>query len=221
MERWLKSVSDMNALPCAQLFSDTEAKLKYAQELTFQMRASTAAFVIEHPDEAENPDARIGAGLTGVLKTYQSLRKLHPEVDFPFLNLVLTAREAENVRLRPRAVMERCSDVPLSDANRSLSAGGERIYAPIEVSTPAAMTSMPFPVYTTQAKQNRTQGQVELHVVLASSGKVGKVRVVKGLPNGLTESSVIAAKSIEFTPAKLHQQPVSMLVRVVYNFLAR
>jgi len=63
-----------------------------------------------------------------------------------------------------------------------------------------AIISKPKPGYTDAARTSNTQGTVVLKVVFLSSGQVGSVSVVKGLPNGLTEKAIEAAKRISFTP---------------------
>jgi len=63
-----------------------------------------------------------------------------------------------------------------------------------------AIISKPKPGYTDAARTSNTQGTVVLKVVFLASGQVGGVSVVKGLPNGLTEKAIEAAKRISFTP---------------------
>jgi hypothetical protein len=56
LEDWLIRVSDIYAPGCSSSF--LKDKSKFARELSFQIRASGAAFTIEHPDQADDPDAR-------------------------------------------------------------------------------------------------------------------------------------------------------------------
>ncbi|MGE3466733.1 MAG: TonB family protein, partial [Pyrinomonadaceae bacterium] len=62
--------------------------------------------------------------------------------------------------------------------------------------------SKPRPGYTDAARQNNIQGTVILRVTFLGSGQIGSISPVKGLPNGLTEQAIAAARRINFVPAK-------------------
>ncbi len=205
--------------PCSNFLPKGDKEYRYSQELSFQIKASTAAFIIEHSDQAEDPGARVLAGIDGMLKAYKVILEKNHKSDFEYLNSLLKAQEYNQLQTRVQEVMSRCSDVPLSDKN-SRHAVGEILYASIEVDKPALVTDMPFPQYPPGAKRNFTQGNVVLHVVLSSNGNVTDVEVIKGLPDGLTESSMNAAKAITFEPALMHGQRVSTVVRFEYRFVA-
>jgi TonB family protein len=72
---------------------------------------------------------------------------------------------------------------------------------------PAEVTFKPNPVYTSEAKQLRIQGEVLLQVVFESSGKLRVLRVIRGLGHGLDEAAVRAAEQIRFKPALRDGQP--------------
>jgi hypothetical protein len=57
-----------------------------------------------------------------------------------------------------------------------------------------------------------------LRAVLRSSGDIGDIAVVSGLPGGLTEQSIEATKAIVFVPAMKDSVPVSTRIMVEYNF---
>ena len=82
----------------------------------------------------------------------------------------------------------------------------------------AAISAKPKPSYTREARRNGVQGFVTLKVLLSARGKVARVRVVKGLPAGLTENAIRAACRIEFKPAMKNRQAVSQWVTVEYVF---
>jgi hypothetical protein len=44
------------------------------------------------------------------------------------------------------------------------------------------------------------------------------VRVVRGLPYGLTEKAIEAAKKLRFTPAIIDGRSVEVEMKLVYNF---
>jgi TonB family protein len=76
----------------------------------------------------------------------------------------------------------------------------------------------PEPSYTEEARANRTTGTVILRVVFTSKGTVENIRVLRELPNGLTERAIEAAKKIKFVPATKDGHPVSMWMQLEYNF---
>jgi protein TonB len=94
----------------------------------------------------------------------------------------------------------------------------EQILSPKEVDARAAINSRPKPAYTKEARRKGIQGFVILKVVLSSEGKVSRVRVVRGLPFGLTENAIRAACRIDFKPAIKRSKPVSQWVTVEYAF---
>jgi protein TonB len=82
----------------------------------------------------------------------------------------------------------------------------------------ATISAKPKPSYTREARRNGVQGFVTLKVLLSARGKVARVRVVKGLPAGLTENAIRTACKIEFKPAMKNRQAVSQWVTVEYVF---
>ena len=82
----------------------------------------------------------------------------------------------------------------------------------------ATISAKPKPSYTREARRNGVQGFVTLKVLLSARGKVARVRVMKGLPAGLTENAIRAACKIEFKPAMKNRQAVSQWVTVEYVF---
>jgi TonB family protein len=92
------------------------------------------------------------------------------------------------------------------------------IFTGREVDTKARLITKPEPSYTDDARNNAVQGTVVLRAVFAKNGKVENIRVVSGLPNGLTERAINAAKQIKFVPAMKDGKPVSMWMQLEYNF---
>jgi protein TonB len=80
------------------------------------------------------------------------------------------------------------------------------------------MTKKPSPDYTREARRNGIQGFVTLRVLLAADRRVSRVRVLKGLPAGLTENAIRAACKIQFRPATKAGRPVSTWVTVEFAF---
>ena len=76
----------------------------------------------------------------------------------------------------------------------------------------------PEPFYTEEARRNQLIGTVVLTAVLASSGKVTNIDVVKGMKYGLTERAVDAARKLKFIPALKDGKFASQHIRLEYNF---
>jgi TonB family protein len=94
----------------------------------------------------------------------------------------------------------------------------ERYYTGREVDTKARLISKTEPVYTASAKEAQIAGTVVLKVVLSSNGYVTNIRVVQGLPYGLTEQAIAAARKLKFVPAMKDGKNVSMWIQLEYNF---
>lgn len=92
------------------------------------------------------------------------------------------------------------------------------VFITSEVTKRAAITFKPEPGYTEEARKNNTSGTVRLRVILTASGEVTNIIVVKGLPDGLSEKAVVAAKRIRFKPAEKDGRAVSQWALLEYNF---
>lgn len=105
----------------------------------------------------------------------------------------------------------------------------------IEQTAPAATPSRPVPEpmtptlkptityqerakYTATAKLNQIEGIVLLSVVFTAEGTIEGIRVVRGLPDGLTEKAIEAARRIEFKPAMRNGVPVSVRGSIQFTF---
>jgi len=98
--------------------------------------------------------------------------------------------------------------------------GGDpnRIFSGREVTQKARVLSKPEPQYTEEARKNQIVGTVVLRAVFTSGGQVTNIRAVSGLPFGLTERAIAAARQIKFMPAMKDGRPVSMYIQLEYNF---
>ena len=87
-----------------------------------------------------------------------------------------------------------------------------------EVTTKARILAKPEPAYTELVRRAQVTGKVVLRVVLSSDGTVRHILVLAGLPHGLTEAAMTAARQVKFTPAMIDGRPVSMFVQIEYFF---
>jgi TonB family protein len=72
--------------------------------------------------------------------------------------------------------------------------------------------------YTQEARENKVEGNVVLSVVFGTDGKIGAIRVESGLPYGLTEEAIRAARRIRFEPAMKDGKPVSVRGNLEFGF---
>jgi TonB family protein len=93
-----------------------------------------------------------------------------------------------------------------------------RIFKPSEVSQKARILSRPEPQYPEEARSNQVSGTVVLRRVFRADGQVTDLRVISGLPHGITERAMEAAKRIRFSPAMKNGRAVSQYIQIEYNF---
>ncbi|HEV2884952.1 MAG TPA: energy transducer TonB [Pyrinomonadaceae bacterium] len=93
-----------------------------------------------------------------------------------------------------------------------------KVFSGKDVSSKARVLSKPEPQYTEEARKNQVTGTVVLRAVFTSGGQVTSIRAVSGLPYGLTERAIAAARQIKFVPATKDGRQVSMYIQLEYNF---
>lgn len=106
------------------------------------------------------------------------------------------------------------SDLPQGDQSTNTGV----VFSPKDVGRKAVVISRPEPWYTEEGRQSGVTGTVVLRVVLSSSGEVTYLRAVSGLPRGLTENAMEAARHIKFIPAIKDGHFVSQYIQIEYNF---
>lgn len=89
------------------------------------------------------------------------------------------------------------------------------------VDTKPVRLSGPMPRYTDAARAESIQGSVTLRVLVGEDGNVSAVHVVRGLPDGLNEQAIAAARLTKFKPAMKDGKPVTYWVILEMNFNIR
>ncbi|HCA58766.1 MAG TPA: hypothetical protein DEP46_12380, partial [Blastocatellia bacterium] len=84
--------------------------------------------------------------------------------------------------------------------------------------TALKIVAKPRPGYTEAARKNGTQGTVVLRVTFLANGSIGPISTVRGLPNGLTEQAIAAARNIRFEPPKRNGIPSAVTRTIEYSF---
>lgn len=145
----------------------------------------------------------------------QSGRRVKPAEPAPQPSPEQQAGQREAERQEPKYALKR---EDADDAEPERDEAGERVYLGRQVDRRARLLSRPEPNYTRRARRNRVEGAVILRAVLAASGKVERITVIKELPDGLTEEALKAARLIKFEPAERDGRKVSQSVIIEYYF---
>ncbi len=99
---------------------------------------------------------------------------------------------------------------PPGPGSGAVAVGGD-ISAPIKIFSPQ-------PQYTEDARQARVQGVVILRTVVDTEGEVVNVKILKGLPGGLTESAMETVSQWKFKPALQRGKPVAVYFLLTISF---
>lgn len=91
-------------------------------------------------------------------------------------------------------------------------------YTPGGNVTPPTAVYKPEPGYTEEARKARTQGIVILEMIVDERGDVRNVKVLKPLPNGLTDEAIKAVKLWKYKPGTLEGKPVPVIFNVSVSF---
>jgi TonB family protein len=93
-----------------------------------------------------------------------------------------------------------------------------KVVKPAGVTVPIKIISKPQARYTDAGRTNNVQGTVTLKVTFTASGTIGGISTVSGLPYGLTEQAIAAARQIKFEPPKRDGVPYSVTRTISYTF---
>ncbi|HET8772525.1 MAG TPA: energy transducer TonB [Thermoanaerobaculia bacterium] len=74
------------------------------------------------------------------------------------------------------------------------------------------------PVYTETARKARIQGVVIVEAIIDKQGNVDNVKIVKGLPGGLSEEAMKAVRKWKFRPGTMGGEPVATIFNLTVNF---
>ena len=94
-------------------------------------------------------------------------------------------------------------------------------YRPGSGVQPPRLLSEVKPDYTEDARRRGIEGEVELEIVVRRDGRVGDVRVMRGLGAGLDQQAVQAVRRWQFAPATRKGQAVDVVVEVAVEFKLR
>jgi TonB family protein len=166
------------------------------------------------------------------------------KLTYPEINTALQAKvpnqsfktKADIIRFLIDSVRSRKVDKPLTkDREADLRQGGatDELIAAIKANSPPPPKEDPVvdlgelatraknlvkPDYTNEARQAGINGNVTLELSLDEQGKVISTKTIAGLPKGLTEQAIAAAKESTFSPAILNGKPAKGVGTITYNF---
>lgn len=86
-----------------------------------------------------------------------------------------------------------------------------------DIRRPAKIFAPP-PRFTEIARRARVQGVVIVQAVIDRHGSVAALKLLKGLPMGISEEAMRAVSTWLFEPAKLDGQPVTVFYNLTINF---
>lgn len=86
------------------------------------------------------------------------------------------------------------------------------------VTVPLRVTHKQKAEYTSEARSKGIEGTVTLRVTFLASGGIGSITTVKGLPFGLTEQAIEAARKMRFEPEQVGDKTRSTTRPVSFTF---
>jgi len=99
------------------------------------------------------------------------------------------------------------------------AANGEKLYWPgvDDVTTPTCYY-MPNPPFSEGARKSKVSGSLTVEAVINSEGRSENERIIRGLPDGLNETTIATMKAWKCNPAQRDGKPVPTVVRFDVNF---
>jgi hypothetical protein len=106
---FLIQVPDISVQLCSNVLGDyKKIKGDYAPTITAQLTFSQAKFIIEHPDQANDEYQEYVAGVEGVLRTYQNIKRAKPKVKIDPLEDLLVKQQAGQLGEFVKTAMAGC-----------------------------------------------------------------------------------------------------------------
>jgi len=106
---FLIQVPDIPVHLCSSVLGDyKKIKGDYAPTITAQLSFSQAKFIIEHPEQANDEYQEYLAGVEGVLRTYQNIKRAKPKVKIDPLEDLLIKQQAGQLGEFVKTAMAGC-----------------------------------------------------------------------------------------------------------------
>lgn len=105
---WIATVPDITVPLCGAFLGPLSGAHKnHSAELVTQMMFSSAAHVIEHPEQ-KDLEAKYLAGVEGSLRAYEAIRRQKPKVKWPAMDELIAKREAGELQAYVHSKMQAC-----------------------------------------------------------------------------------------------------------------
>jgi hypothetical protein len=92
--RWIVEIPDITVNVCFDYFGDLPHPPRgHSMEIADQMIISSAAFMVEHTDKAQDEQAVALAGLLGSIKAYQAILRQEPESRWAQMDKLVLMRD--------------------------------------------------------------------------------------------------------------------------------
>jgi hypothetical protein len=109
-KQWVIENPDVRIRMCGQLLAGLRSpKYQFRLEIGTQMILSSAAFLIEHPDQAGDHLAENVGGVQGVLKAYSAILKTNPDAHAASLDDLLQKQSKGQLTDSVRETIKVCS----------------------------------------------------------------------------------------------------------------
>jgi hypothetical protein len=106
---WTVAAPDVHVRICTAFLADLRRpRYKYRSEMGAQLLISSAAFLIEHPEQADDNTAQNIAGMQGVLKAYSAIVKAEPQASAKSLDALLEKQSQGKLAEAVRELMKDC-----------------------------------------------------------------------------------------------------------------
>jgi carboxypeptidase Q len=107
--QWVVAAPDVHARICGALSADLRRpRYKYRTQMTDQLLISSAAFLIEHPEQGATLANQNVAGMEGVLKAYQAILKSDPQATAKSLDDLLQKQKEGKLDETVREIVKGC-----------------------------------------------------------------------------------------------------------------
>ena len=107
---WIEEVPDVHVDLCKAVLGDfTDSSYKYRSLLAVQLTLSSAAFIVENPQQADDQVGEFMAGVESVLRAYQAILKQSPKDKSAELDTLLEKQSHGQLKDFVRKAADDCS----------------------------------------------------------------------------------------------------------------
>lgn len=106
---WVVAAPDVHVRMCPSLLADLRRpRYKYRSEIAAQLMVSSAAFLIEHPEQPSGIATQSVGGMQGVMKAYSAILKADPQAKTPSLDALLEKQSQGKLAEAVQEIVKDC-----------------------------------------------------------------------------------------------------------------